>query len=93
MAEGLLDSLKAAFLDPTLPQPEIGEIASVHSMLASLRQKDGAELVDEYHWWFDHYPGMAAAMIRAAKARQRAELRAVLAFLRQTHPGARKAVA
>jgi hypothetical protein len=82
MTEDILDSLKAALFDPTLPRPDVGEIFRVESLLASLRRKDGAELIAEYHWWLERHPGMTAALVRAAKQRERAERRALSAFLR-----------
>jgi hypothetical protein len=93
LTEELLDSLKAALFDPMLPLPEIGEIAQVESLLASLRRKEGAALVAEYRWWFERYPGMTAGLVRAAKHREKAERRALLEYLRQTEPAARKAAA
>jgi hypothetical protein len=93
VAEDLLDSLKAGLFDPTQPQPAIGEIAHVENMLTSLRRKDGAALVAEYQWWFERYPGMTTALVRAAKHREQAQRRALLAYLGLTVPGVGKVAA
>jgi hypothetical protein len=86
MAEDLLATLKAALFDGTLPQPEIGVIRSVEAMFGLLRRADGATLIEEYRWWLAHHPRMTAAMICAVKARERAERRALLAYLRLIDP-------
>ncbi len=84
MAEELLDELKATLMDRTLPQACIGEIYDVHWMIQRLRNADGAALVAEYGWWREHYPDLAAGMIRVARARGQAERRALVAYLRKT---------
>lgn len=90
MADDLLNGLKAALFDPTQEQPETGEIYRLENMLARLRRLDGAALVAEFQWWRGRYPGMTAGMIRAAKSREQAERRALLAYLR-IPPGRRAA--
>jgi hypothetical protein len=85
IVEEVLGGLKGALLDPTLPQPRIGEIGDVESMLQRFRKVDGAALVAEYAWWREHYPGLAAGMVRAAKAREQAERFAVMEYLRRSH--------
>jgi hypothetical protein len=84
MAEDLLVSLKSALFDPTLPQPEIGEIGHVENMLRSLQRINGAALVTEYHFWLEHHPGLTAAMVASAKRLERAQRRALLAYLNET---------
>jgi hypothetical protein len=86
LTEDLLAILKAALFDRALPQPEIGEIGRLEALLGSLRRADGTALVEEYRWWVTHSPGMTAAMNRVAKAREGAERRAILAYLRLTAP-------
>jgi hypothetical protein len=86
LAGDLLATLKAALFDRTLPQPEIGELRRLEALLASLQRSDGAALNKQYRWWRQNYPGMTAAMIRAARARERAECRALLAYLGLTDP-------
>lgn len=90
MAENCLAVLKGRLFDPT-PEPEdLSEpvqlpgdgIFEVEQTLSRIRALDGAALIEEYRWWFERYPGMTGAMVRAAKARERAERRAVLTYLR-----------
>jgi hypothetical protein len=91
MIEGILDSLKAALLDTTLPQPEIGEIEHLTSLLNRLERIEGAELVAEYSWWRETYPHTTAEMIRVARARERSDRRALQAYLRAIGPGSHTA--
>jgi hypothetical protein len=91
MAEQLLTTLKAALFDPTLPWPDVGEIAHIENMLTGLRRKDGPALVAEYRSWLDQCPGMTAALVHEAKCRERGERRALLVYLKQTAPAAGKA--
>jgi hypothetical protein len=93
MAEELLNSLKAALFDPTLPQPDVGEIASVENLLGSLRRVDGAALVAEYKWRLERRPGMTAALVHVAKQREQAARRALLEYLKRADPATREAVA
>jgi hypothetical protein len=88
LAEDTLDMLKAALFDPTMEFSEAGEIYRMERLLARLRQLDGAELVTEYNWWTTHYPRTTAALIRIMRARERAERRALLAFIRQRETAA-----
>ena len=81
MGEELLDSLKTALVDPMLPQPETGEIGHVENVLHSLQRIDSAALVAEYRWWLEHHPGLTAAMVASAKRLERAQRRALLAYL------------
>ncbi len=91
MTEDLLATLKTALFDQTMPQPEIGEIRDVEALFGLLRRADGATLIEEYRWWLAHHPGMTTAMIRAVKARVRAERKALLAYLQLTGPERRVA--
>jgi hypothetical protein len=91
MAEELSGMLKAGLVDRTLPQPRIGEIGDIDAMLRGIQRTDGAALVAEFDWWREHYPGMTAAMVRAAKTRERSERRAVETYLRLSDGGRRAA--
>lgn len=84
MTEELLAVVKAGLFDPTQPQPGIGEIEATERMLRELRRCDGAELVREFHGWLDDHPGMTAALVDVARRRERAERRALLAYLGET---------
>jgi hypothetical protein len=86
MSEDLLVTLKAALFDPTLPQPASNQIYDIEQMLSRLRRIDGTELVTEYHWWQERYPGMTNAMIRAVKAQDHAAGKMLRAFLGQGEP-------
>jgi len=71
------DDLKAALAGEISPQhSEIGEWTA---QLALWNRLDGAPLVAEYRWWAEHHPQVTAAMVRAAKIRERAEVRALAA--------------
>jgi hypothetical protein len=87
MAEALLATLKAALLDPKLPQPNTFEIYDVEQMLSRLRRIDDEELVTEYRQWLEHRPGLTAAMTCAVKELERTEELALLAFIRLSEPG------
>jgi hypothetical protein len=85
MSEDLLTTLKAALFDPTLLQPATNEIYNIENMLSRLRRLDSTDLVAEYHDWRDRFPGITAALVRAAKDRERTERRVLLAYLRTTN--------
>lgn len=91
MAEELLASIKVALFDATVPQPAIGEVGDVESLLSALRRADGVALVSEFRWWLERYPGMTAALVRQARHRERVARRALLAYLRQSEPAEAKA--
>jgi hypothetical protein len=84
LTDELLDSLKAALFDPTLPWPEVGEIYHVEQLLSRLQRLDGGELVEEYTWWATRYPNTTAGLVRTARAREQAKRRALMAFLRES---------
>jgi hypothetical protein len=87
MTEDVLVTLKAALFDPALDQPDTFEIYNAEQLLSRLRRIDGEELVLEYRRWLESCPGMAAAMARAMKERERLEERTLLELLRQSEPG------
>jgi hypothetical protein len=89
LVEELLDWLKSGLFDATTgPRPEAFEIQRVHGLLESLRGAEGAALVGEFRWWLKHYPGWTSALLKVAERRQRAERRALVAFLRSGDAGA-----
>ena len=93
MTEQILDTLKAALFDPTLPWPGVGEIAEWTAQLARWQRLDGPALVEEFGWWLRHHAGMTAAMVASAKRLERAQRRALLVYMKQTAPAAGKATA
>jgi hypothetical protein len=93
IAEELLESLKGALFNLALPQPDVGEIASVENLLGSLRRVDGGALVREYRLWLERFPGHTAALVHVARQREAAERRALMEYLKQADPATKKAVA
>jgi len=93
IAEELLESLKGALFNLALPQPDVGEIASVENLLGSLRRVDGGALVREYRSWLERFPGHTAALVRVAKRHEQASRRALMEYLKQADPATKKAVA
>jgi len=81
IAEELLTTLKVALFDPTLPQPEIGEIADVEALLSTLPRLDGPALVSEYKWWRERYPGVTSALVVVAHRREQCERAALEEYL------------
>ena len=78
----LLVSLKAGFFDPTLPQPELGELAHLTSVLDRLRLLDGIALVTEYRSWLGSHPGITGALEDAGRRRGATQRRAAELFVR-----------
>jgi hypothetical protein len=91
LVDELLDSLKGALFDPTLPWPEVGEIYSTEKLLSRLQRLDGGELVATYLDWTTAYPATTAGLVNIARAREKAERRALLAYLKLTDPQRRPA--
>jgi hypothetical protein len=81
LGELVLDNLKAALGDATLPRPEIGEIAFWTARVMAWRRLDGAELVAEFLRWARRSPCLTAGMVYAARLRETAERRAILRYL------------
>jgi len=81
LGEQILVNLKAALFDPTLPRPEIGELADMTRQVARWQRMGGAELVAEYRSWRDREPTFTAGMVHAARLRERAEVCALLRYL------------
>jgi hypothetical protein len=77
LTDELLDSLKAALFDSTLPWPEVNEIYRTERLLARLRRMDGAGLVTEYCSQAKKQPHITAYMVELAIKEERA---AVLEF-------------
>ena len=84
LGEETLVNLKAALFDPTLPRPEIGEIADITQQVARWGRLDGAELVSEYRGWREREPGLTAGMVHVARLREKAEVRALLRYMEAT---------
>lgn len=82
LGDAILDGLKVALCDLSLPRPGVGEIAFWTDQLATWDQLDGAALVAEYLWWLKYDPRLTSGMVQAAEHRQTAERRAVEAYLR-----------
>jgi hypothetical protein len=84
----LLNSLKAALFDPTLPWPAPGEIYNVECVLARLQHLDGRELVSKYLESTKEQPFLCAYMVALAKTQERTERAALLEFLGVSEPAA-----
>lgn len=78
LGEEVLDGLKAALWDSSLPRPRSGEIAWWTSLLARWQTLDGFELVEEYRLWKRLDPRLVTGLVRAARNLEIAELRALL---------------
>ncbi len=83
LAEETLHTLKTGLVDPLAPQPGVGEIQHLEAVLRNLRVHDDAGLVAEFTWWQQHHPGLTAALVDIARRRDKAERRALAAFLQQ----------
>jgi hypothetical protein len=88
LTEELLDSLKTALFDPTLPQPALNEIYNVERVLARLQHLDGRELVNEYLESTKEQPLITAYLVDLAKKQERVERAALLEFLGVSEPAA-----
>lgn len=77
LAEEILGELKAGLFDPSLPQPEMGELHALTVQIARWRNMDGTELVADYHWWRQREPGLTDAMVHAGRRRQAVEQQAL----------------
>jgi hypothetical protein len=78
-----LDALKSALFDAAAPmRPEIGEVAQWTRQLATWQRLDDAALMEEYHWWRQHHPGITAALVRAAEQWEQTERRAIQRYLK-----------
>jgi len=68
---------KSKLFDPTAGQPDFGLIDSYEAILGRVRGIGDLTLVEEYRAFRTADPRMAAAFVRWAKARERAEIRAL----------------
>ena len=91
MSEQLLDVMKAAFFGGPSDQIDFDGIRNTTKLLSRLRRIDGPELVTEFRSWMESHPGLTAGMVRAERAREQAEWRALSTYLRQTDPQRRAA--
>jgi hypothetical protein len=85
----VLDRLKSALADSTLPWPQVGEIAYWTAKLVAWRRLDDVALVAEYLQWAQNKPLFTDGMIYAAKLRETAERRALCAYLGITQQDSR----
>ncbi len=88
LGEAILESLKAALWDKSLPRPEFGEIAFWTAQLNIWRRLDGGPLVTEYLRWVQNHRLLTAGMVHAGRLRQTANLRALKRFLGIVSSGA-----
>jgi hypothetical protein len=88
LTEEVLDGLKAALFDPTLPSPAVNEIYHTERLLARLRHLEGRELVDEYTWRAKDQPHTTAYLVGWAKKQECVERAALLEFLGVPEPAA-----
>jgi hypothetical protein len=93
LGEQVVDGLKAALADQTLPWPPVGEIARWTAQLAAWRRLDDAGLVAEYRAWTKHNPVLTSAMVYVARMYEEAEVRALRAYLNMVATGAEVDVA
>jgi hypothetical protein len=87
LGEEVLDRLKAPLTDPTLPWPDVGEIARWTAQLEAWRRLNDAELVAEYLWWAQHQPLLTCGLVYAARLRETADHRALQTYLTMMAPG------
>jgi hypothetical protein len=83
VGEDILDRLKTALADTTLPPPPVGEIAWWTARLRTWRRLDDTGLVAEYLWWAQHQRRLTDGFVYAASLRETAERRALSAYLRR----------
>jgi hypothetical protein len=83
LGEELLNHLKSALFDPTATLPGTFEISDWEERIATWRRLDGAGLVEEFRKWRDREPEMVAAMVRVARDRELAEVRALIAYFQE----------
>jgi hypothetical protein len=88
MIEDDLFLLKAALFDASEGPANTYLIAAYERILARLRHAGDTVLVFEYRAWRAELPRECAALVRWARERERAEVRALLAYLGATDRGA-----
>lgn len=83
LAEETLCELKSRFFDPTA-QDRVSsrELRDVTGMLARLQNMGDDALVTQYRAWRTEHPNLTGLMVCLARAREAAEKRALLAYLR-----------
>jgi hypothetical protein len=86
LTQETLDRLKGALFDSDLPWPEINEIYNIEQLLKRLVKSDGIELIEEFEWWKDKYPGITEALVKQAQKRERIEVLALQQFIREMGP-------
>jgi len=88
LGEEVLMTLKAGLFDPTQPPPAVGEIGFWTGEVTRLQRMDGGELVAEFLASMRQDPRLTTGMVRAMQAREKAEVRAILRYLRAIDGGA-----
>jgi hypothetical protein len=89
LCEGVLNATKSRYFDPTEIEPAYADCVALRdltNLLVDLERMGDAAAVREFHWWRDRFPGHSGAIVRATKAREAAEVRALRSFLRQSAP-------
>jgi hypothetical protein len=81
LGEEILDCLKEALAEGTLPPAQICELSRWTTQIAAWRRLDGAALVTEYLCWARQQPRLTDGLIYAAKLREEVERRALCAYL------------
>jgi hypothetical protein len=85
---------KARYFAPTETAPDFAECVAMRDLtaqLARLQAMTDSAAVTEYRWWREHYPGMTWGVVRAQKALDAAQFRALKAYLRLSNPRERSA--
>jgi hypothetical protein len=83
LCECLLDTLKDQFFTRS-SQIQTTDLCDITEMRSRLQHLDGAELVAEYRWWFQHQAALVIGMVGAAENLEGAERRAVQNYIRMT---------
>ena len=86
LGEQVLSGLKGELTDLTRPLEKTGEIAPWTARIAVWRQLDGANLVAEYLRWVERAPRFTGGMVYVAGMREKAEWRALNAYLSDAPP-------
>jgi hypothetical protein len=87
LSEELLSLLKSQFFDPTAEnRPSGSELQDLTGELARLERMGDAALIEEYRSARYQNPHSTGLMVRVARDREKAERRALEAYLRATDP-------
>jgi hypothetical protein len=82
----LLDSLKNRFFNPEPGQerPPASELQNATAFLSRLQSRADSAIVDEFRWWRECRPNVAAALVQIARKRERTDWRAAGRYLAMT---------